>query len=481
MVRVFVTEDGVGDFDTGVGAMERKKSGSSTARSPRSPLASDAQAGHAGFARKMAEKVRNGISGNGGGSSSRSTSSASSGPMRFTKSGVIDEDDIILEGSKSSRSHAANARGTPRGTIVSGITKKGASFVKKIVDRTHLSDLKDTIRSRTMPTRRTASSSREGLMRSDSNESSGGFGFFTASRRMFSTGSNAGDGAPDGLERRDSNPWVCFGGFESDFDGDQQFYHEEEEEEYVDAAVQPLSDVHEYENLIEVLQREVTVSRERMAAMEDELARQAESKSALQEREKRGAREDANLRSALVETQEQNSRLRSENERLRAELLQQQKAQRAEVGGGGGSASSDAEQEKLRKRVSALEAELQQMTAVAKESTDRAEHLELQIGIYKNVMRKDINSIGASLAQYGMPEETCFHDKDVGNLIATAVEDVHKYLVQLRSNNTKAKQRSALRQFQSKYHPDKNPILTNLFEEIFKIITQEARMMGMDI
>lgn len=282
-------------------------------------------------------------------------------------------------------------------------------------------------------------------MRSDSNESSGGFGFFTASRRMFSTGSNAGDGAqPEGLERRDSNPWVCFGGFESDFDGDQQFYHEEEEEEeYVDAAVQPLSDVHEYENLIEVLQREVTVSRERMAAMEDELARQAESKSALQEREKRGAREDANLRSALVETQEQNSRLRSENERLRAELLQQQKAQRAEVGGGGGSASSDAEQEKLRKRVSALEAELQQMTAVAKESTDRAEHLELQIGIYKNVMRKDINSIGASLAQYGMPEETCFHDKDVGNLIATAVEDVHKYLVQLRSNNTKAKQRYA--------------------------------------
>ena len=90
-----------------------------------------------------------------------------------------------------------------------------------------------------------------------------------------------------------------------------------------------------------------------------------------------------------------------------------------------------------------MEAELQQMTAVAKESTDRAEHLELQIGIYKNVMRKDINSIGASLAQYGMPEETCFHDKDVGNLIATAVEDVHKYLVQLRSNNTKAKQRYA--------------------------------------
>ena len=96
MVRVFITEDGVGDFDTGVGAMERKKSGSSTARSPRSPLASDAQAGHAGFARKMAEKVRNGISGNGGGSSSRSTSSASSGPMRFTKSEVIDEGEGTL-------------------------------------------------------------------------------------------------------------------------------------------------------------------------------------------------------------------------------------------------------------------------------------------------------------------------------------------------------------------------------------------------
>merc|ERR1712146_117335 len=36
---------------------------------------------------------------------------------------------------------------------------------------------------------------------------------------------------------------------------------------------------------------------------------------------------------------------------------------------------------------------------------------------------------------------------------------------------------SALRQFQSRYHPDKNPVITNLFEELFKVITQEARMM----
>lgn len=482
MVRVFVTPDGeANDFD--LEAMERKRSKSSrapsTGPSPRSPLPADAPGG--GFA-KMAQKVRTGVGsvvGNGAGAHS----SRSAGSARFSGAGVIDEDDIILEGASSSRSARRSAPEAPTLSIpivsgvAKGITKRGASLVRKIVDKTHLSDLKDSLRARTMPTWRTASSSREGLMRSDSDASAG---------RAFPTAGGARGGS--GLSRRDSGPWVCFG-FESDFDGsggshrgeededDEEEYEEYDEERDGAHAGQPLSDAHEYENLIEALQREVSASRERMAGMADELARLTDEKAASERR--RAAEADGARRSARAE----HSRLHAENLRLRTELqvLQREGREREERRGAGPEAAE--ELGRLRERLPALEAELERMMALAKKSTERADHLELQMGIYRNVARSQIDRGGAAaLGRLGMPEETPFLEKDVGNLIAAAVQDVHRYLLQLRGNgSTKAKQRSALRQFQSRYHPDKNPVITNLFEELFKVITQEARMMGMDI
>jgi len=212
-----------------------------------------------------------------------------------------------------------------------------------------------------------------------------------------------------------------------------------------------LTDDQEYENLITQLRRDLRVSNERLASVTRDLDRHKEMNR---------QRETDNDVSEMKREQHdaQVEELHSEIVRLRAERKREQHglAQLAGV---------RAELDALRSQHAALESELSDAGRAAETASGRIEELELELRVYKNIEN----------------ETSDFHDKDVKTLLAIATKEVQKHLLQVRSNSAKAKQRSALRQFQSRYHPDKNPVLQPLFEEIFKIIATEARMMCLDI
>ena len=393
------------------------------------------------------------------------------------------------------------------GGLVSGLRSalpKVPKFLGKIVDMNH----KDYTRAAKTTTVQRRTTSSEGLMfanreaataadgsddvevylsRGDSNGSSS-FSFFTTPRRMFSSvyggggnGTGSGGGAASGRasmphgtssrSRRSSadvaSAWVCFGpndemtppsspttsasahtmlmnghgGGGGGSGGKIKMNH----------SGPALTDDQEYENLITQLRRDLRVSNERLASVTRDLDRHKEMNR---------QRETDNDVSEMKREQHdaQVEELHSEIVRLRAERKREQHglAQLAGV---------RAELDALRSQHAALESELSDAGRAAETASGRIEELELELRVYKNIEN----------------ETSDFHDKDVKTLLAIATKEVQKHLLQVRSNSAKAKQRSALRQFQSRYHPDKNPVLQPLFEEIFKIIATEARMMCLDI
>ena len=168
------------------------------------------------------------------------------------------------------------------------------------------------------------------------------------------------------------------------------------------------------------------------------------------------------------------SRLRNDLSEAQAKVVAMESSQRDEI------QRRENEQESKKQyeyNLMKLNAEIDALKKTANDATHRAEQLEIEVEQLKsdNVGRRE----NGYIANHGRNDD--FYEKDVQGLLAIAVEEVRKHLLQLRSNSSKAQQRSAVRHFQSKYHPDKNVILQTLFEDIFKIITSEARMLCIDV
>lgn len=450
-----------------------------------------------GTAHKVAQKVRKigGLSPGRHASSSSARSGAGSAHSSlgssFRQNGkvadqVIDEDEIVMEATRASsddvewgddeRPMGGGATGHGGGSgLVSGLRSawKVPAFLGKIVDMNH----KDYARvgKTSTVTRRTTSS--EGLMfaskAADENQthiprgdsattanSNGSFSFFSTPRRMFSNAYGGGGGSTSapGTSRKSSadvaSPWVCFGSNDDMSPSPTPLGSGARDNAVlIQSGPAPLTDDQEYENLIKQLQRELRISREKLAAVTHDLARQQDL-----QRQREETTDDEVTEMKREEHDARLAELHAEIARLRAERAQNQfgEAQLAMV---------KAELDTLRSQHANLQSELNDAVAAAEKATGRVEELELEVRVYKNLAN----------------ESSDFHDKDVKDLLAIATEEVRKHLLQVRSNSTKAKQRSVLRQFQSRYHPDKNVILQPLFEEIFKIIATEARLMCLDI
>lgn len=426
---------------------------------------------------------------------------------------VIDEDEIVMEAARANSINNnknddddddcddddddAPSMGHGGVGLVSGLRSalpKVPAFLGKIVDMNH----KDYARVTKTSTIQRRTTSSEGLMfanraaasaaadgsdevqtqvsRGDSTHSNGSssFSFFTTPRRMFSSTYTGGNGNSHGAasgrasmrrgaSRKSSadvaSAWVCFGpnddvsGQVSSPPGTAYMMNGGGGGAKTNGnhSGPALTDDQEYENLIQQLRRDLRMSNERLAAVTRDLDHHKEMR--------RQRQTDTEVDEMKREQHD------AQVEELHAEIVRLRAERKRDQHGAAHLASARAELDALRTQHARLESELGDAVRTAEKASGRVEELELELRVYKSVA----------------DETSDFHDKDVKTLLAIATKEVQKHLLQVRSNSTKAKQRSVLRQFQSRYHPDKNPVLQPLFEEIFKMIATEARMMCLDI